>query len=217
MRSREEQETIVGSRQPRRSAWLLVLGGVALAALLLGAAPQTRNDRGEGDGGGVKVAAASQSSPRSDTGGMHGKELQAVGTSGSHDEVVGAADAAVVREIETITGTNDAMSLVGRRVDLHVDVQEHANDHAFWVGSPDNRLLVVWGRDHRDDTNRQAGVPAGNGIEWGQGRRAAISGVVHSIRFQENRNAWDLTDEHERELHDRKIYIHAQSVMPEGE
>lgn len=216
MGSREQQEKIVGHSRRRRLAWLLVLGGVALAAVLLWA-PPNGNDRGEGDGIGVTVAAAGQRAPHSDIGGPHSNELQAVGTSGSHDEVVGAEDAAVVREIETITGTNDAMSLVGRRVDLHVDVQEHANDHAFWVGSRDNRLLVVWGRDHRDGSKVQAGVPAGNGVDWGQGRRAAIAGVVRSIPIQENRNAWGLTDEHERELHDRKIYIHAQSVMPEGE
>jgi hypothetical protein len=141
-----------------------------------------------------------------------------VGTTGSHDDASGGEDAAVLREIETITGANDAMSLVGRRVDLHVDVQSRANDYAFWVGSPDNRLLVVLGRDNRNGTKRQAGVPANHGITpVRDGQRAAISGVLRAIPIAEHRYSWDLTADDEKELSERKVYIRAEAVTPESE
>jgi hypothetical protein len=214
---RYEQEKMIGTRHPRRARWLLAGGCLALAALLVWLVPQNRNDREEWSGGGVEVGSANQGSAHSDMAGPQGKEPQAVATTGSHDEA-GGEDAAVVREIETITGTNDANSLVGRRVDLHVDVQSRANDHAFWVGSPDNRLLVVWGRDNRNGTKRQAGVPADHGIApVRHGERAAISGVIRPVPIKEHRYGWNLTEDDERELSERKIYIHAEAVSPESE
>ena len=217
MDPRYEHEKMIHVRHPRRARWLLVLGGLALAAIMVWAVPQNRNDREDWEGGGVKVGSANQGSPHSDMGGPQGQEPQAVGTAG-HDEATAAEDAAVVREIETITGANDATSLVGRRVDLHVDVQDRANDHAFWVGSPDNRLLVVWARDNRDGTGRQAGAPSNHRIDPVQhGQRAAISGVLRPVPIKEQRYGWDLTAEDERELSDRKIYIHAETVTPEGD
>jgi hypothetical protein len=212
-----ERDKMVTSRHPRRARWLLVLGGLALAAIFVWAMPQNRNDREDWEGGGVEVGSANQGSAHSDMDASQRSQAAPVGTTGNHDEA-GAEDAAVLREIETITGANDAMALVGRRVDLHVDVQARANDHAFWVGSPDNRLLVVLGRDNRNGTKRQSGVPASHGIEpVRDGQRAAISGVVRSIPIKEQRYNWNLTADDERELSERKVYIHAERVSPESE
>jgi hypothetical protein len=215
MDPRDERDKTIGNRHPRRARWLLALGGLVLAAVFVWAMPQNRNDRERWSGGGVEVGSAGRGSTHSDVGGPDGAR-EAVGTTGSHDDAV-AADAAVVREIETITGANDAMSLVGRRVDLHVDVQSRANDHAFWVGSPDNRLLVVMGRDNRNGAKRQSGAPASHAVEpVRHGQRAAISGVVRSIPNKEQRFNWNLTEDDERELSERKVYIHAESVSPES-
>jgi hypothetical protein len=208
---------MIGIRRPARARWLLVLGGLALAAVLVWLVPQNRNDREEWSGGGVTVGSANQGSAHSDMAGPQGKEQQAVATTGDHDEATGGEDASVVREIETITGANDATSLIGRRVDLHVDVQSRANDYAFWVGSPDNRLLVVWARDNRTGTKRQAGVPAAHDIAAVRdGERAAISGVIRSLPIKEHRYNWNLTADDERELGERKIYIHAERVNRES-
>jgi hypothetical protein len=212
-----EREKMVGSRHPRRARWMLIVGGLALAAVMVWLVPQNRNDREDWEGGGVKVGSANQGSAHSDMGAPQTPEGNAVGTAGSHDAALGVDDPTVLREVETITGANDAMSLVGRRVDLHVDVQARANDHAFWVGSPDNRVLVVWGRDNRDGARRQAGIPASHGIEpVHDGQRAAISGVVRPIPIAEQRFSWDLTEQDRKELGDRKIYIRADTVRPEG-
>ena len=140
-----------------------------------------------------------------------------VGTSGTHDSAAEATGADVITEIETITGTNDAMALVGRRVDLHVDVHSRANDYAFWVGPPDNRLLVVIGRDTRGGPQRQRGEPSRHRIAPVRGgQRAAISGVIRRAPKAEQRYSWNLTREDERELSDRKVYIDAEAVGSEG-
>ena len=177
---------------------LFVLGLVALAALGLWLVPQNRDDR-------ITPRDRAVEPPR------------AVGTSGTHDGSSEAPDANAVTEIETITGVNDGMTLVGRRVDLHVEVQQRANDVAFWVGSPDNRVLVVLGRDNRTGEQRQKGAPSGHGISPVRGgQRAAISGVIRPVPPAEQRMSWSLTEADEKELADRKIYIRADTVSSEG-
>jgi hypothetical protein len=176
--------------------WLFAFGLLLALALGILLVPQNRIDR-------ELTADAAAVAP--------------VGTSGTHDNAAEARGADLITEIETITGTNDAMALVGRRVDLHVEVQDRANDHAFWVGSPDNRLLVVIGRDRRDGSQRQRGKPSNHGIAPVRGgQRAAISGVIRPAPKAEQRYSWNLTRDDERELADRKIYIDADSVSSEG-
>jgi hypothetical protein len=148
----------------------------------------------------------------------------AVGTSGqqvpfpasdvvaaSHDEDL---QPSLIREIETITGANDAMALTGRRVDLHVDVQERATDVAFWVGPRDNRVLVVLARARdRGQRNQSAG-------HWispvHAGQRAAISGVVRAVPAADEMSGWNLSEDDKAELDDRKVYIRADGVTSEG-
>jgi hypothetical protein len=177
---------------------LFVLGLVVLAALALWFVPQNRDDR-------ILARDQSVEPPR------------AVGTVGTGDDSAGTANANALTEIETITGINDGMTLVGRRVDLHVEVQERANDIAFWVGPRDNRVLVVLARDNRTGIQRQQGDTAGHGISPVHGgQRAAISGVIRPVPPPEQRMSWNLTEGDERELADRKIYIRADSVSTEG-
>jgi hypothetical protein len=213
-----ERERTIGWRHRRGLRWGLVAALFAVAALGLLLVPQNRNDREQWEGGGVVVGSASQGSSHSDIGSPAARNDRAVGTAGGSHGGNRAPGAATVREIETITGANDAMALVGHRVDLHVDVQSRANDVAFWVGTPDNRVLVVLGRDHRDGARRQAGEPAGHRILPVQnGQRAAISGVVQPIPRAEHRYSWDLTEKDWQELQERKIYIRAETVTPEAE
>ena len=176
--------------------WLFVLGVVLLLAVGILLVPQNRTDREVARG-------QTADSP--------------VGTSGTHAALAESPEGDVITEVETITGTNDAMALVGRRVDLHVDVQNRANDYAFWVGSPDNRLLVVIGRDRRTGSQRQRGEAAGHWIAPVRGgQRAAISGVIRPAPKAEHRYNWNLTRDDDRELADRKVYIAADSVRSEG-
>jgi hypothetical protein len=177
---------------------LFFLGLVALAAFGLWLVPQNRDDRS-------LVRDLVAESPRP------------VGTSGTPQDSMAAPDANALTEIETITGINDGMTLVGRRVDLHVEVQERANDIAFWVGPRDNRVLVVLARDNRTGAQQQQGLPSSHGISpLHSGQPAAISGVIRPVPPAEQRMSWSLTKADEKELADRKIYIRADSVSSEG-
>lgn len=130
----------------------------------------------------------------------------AVGTSGTHQGAAEDENADAIRDIETITGANDGMTLVGRRVDLHVEVQDLANERAFWVGSPDNRVLVVL----RLDSPTHRTVPVHDG------QVAIISGVVRRMPKPEEVTGWRLTKRDGEELADRKIYIRADTVGSVG-
>jgi hypothetical protein len=206
-----EREKMVGARHPHRGRWLLLLAVIAIAIAGVWLVPQNRNDRENRDGSGV----ASGSTGRETAAGEPANK--AVGTSGHARGSAESDGAQVVTEIETITGANDAMSLVGRRVDLHVDVLSRANDHAFWVGSPDNRLLVVFGRDNRTGSKRQTGVPATHGVSpVRNGQTAAISGTIQPVPKAEDRLNWALTEADNNELKDRKVYIRADTVSSDG-
>jgi hypothetical protein len=210
-----ERDKMIGARHPRRSRWLLALGALTVAALFVWSMPLNQDRRELSEGG--EVGARQGGSSQAGNASPESRPQDLVGTAGSHEGAKPDEDATVLREIETITGANDAMALVGRRVDLHVDVQARANDHAFWVGPTDNRVLVVWGRDNRDSSERQAGAPASDEVALVRdGQRAAISGVIEPIPIAEGRFSWDLTEQDQRELGERKVYIRADSVKPES-
>ena len=116
----------------------------------------------------------------------------AVGTTGVRD-----IDNGVIHELETITGINDGHQLIGRRVDLHVPVQQHLNDIAFWVGSRDNRVLVV-------------GTP--NAHDGSAGPLTAISGTVRALPQEEEMHRWGLSESARTELMQRRIYVRADAV-----
>lgn len=213
-RAAYEHDKTIGARHPRRNRWLWLLAALALAGAGIWLVPQNRNDRESWRSGGVAVGSRGKNTPFDDT---SAAPRQEVGTSGARDRASAEETPRVIREIETITGANDAMALVGRRVDLHVDVQSKINDVAFWVGPPGNRVLVVLARDNRNGAKRQKGVPASHGIIPVQdGQQAAISGVVRPVPAAEHRFSWNLTERDERELRDRKIYIRADSIRSEG-
>jgi hypothetical protein len=186
--------------------WVVPL--VAAFALSLWLIPEESSDRDVQEGGGVPVG----------TSGMPGSGLNP-----APDDARPAPDAAahesagVLTELETITGAIDGNELVGRRVDLHVDVQNRANDVAFWVGSRDNRILVVMARDNRSGRQRQLGVGAGHNIvPVHDGQRATISGVIRRLPDAQAMASWGLTVAEKSELTDRKIYIRADHVSSEG-
>jgi hypothetical protein len=139
----------------------------------------------------------------------------AVGTSGVASDVREAAvDSGIIREIERITGTD--RELIGRRISIELPVLESANDNAFWIGSGDNRLLVVVRRDRRDDAQRQQGAVAPNGIAPGRnGQTATITGTFQPIPAPEEMTSWGLTTRDKVQLARRPIYIRVDTVRTE--
>jgi hypothetical protein len=124
---------------------------------------------------------------------------------------------ATIKEIETITGDLDGHQLIGRRVDLHVNAQNVVNGRAFWVGSSDNRLLVVIARDTRSGGQHQRGDAPSHRISPAhRGQKTTISGTIQKVPAVETMESWGLTTADKAELADRKIYIRADNVSTEG-
>jgi hypothetical protein len=140
----------------------------------------------------------------------------AVGTAGRaapSPESAVASDSSVIRDVETITGLVDAHPLIGRKVDLHIPVSEHANDEAFWIGQGDNRVLVVLQRDRRDGAQRQEGLIATSGIApLEAGKTAEISGSIQKLPASEEMYSWGLTRRDVREAAAMGVFLRADQV-----
>jgi hypothetical protein len=139
---------------------------------------------------------------------------EVAGTAGTASTIpVPSDDPAVIREVESITGLVDRHPLIGQKVELHVPVAERAADHAFWIGEPGNRLLVVLRRDHRDDVQRQEGLVAGNGIATLEpGKTAVIAGSIQKLPRFEDMYSWGLTRLDRAELGSMGVYLRADQV-----
>ena len=167
----------------RTATWAAFIGIVAVIATLMWAAPyRTRQ--------GVSLA----SNPP-------------VGTAGREGADEPEESPATLHDLETVTGTVDPHELIGRRVDFHVKVADINNYTSFWVGSKDNRMLVVC----------LHGASSPNDIKLvAPGQTVRITGTIEDIPNAEARYNWGLTDSQRRALEDQKVYIRAEHVTPEG-
>ena len=212
--------------RPRSYTWLKATGALAAVAALFAAIwmlsemPKERNlavypnVQERADQGDLSVRATAPGEEAVDT-------SDAIGTSGA----VSAADAggfeatapSIIQDLATITGDLDGTGLIGRRVDLHVPVLQEHNALTFWVGSADNRLLVVLERDVRDSAEHQSGRGPAHGILPVQrGQQATISGTIQAVPPREERASWGLTNAQQKELESRRIYLRADTVRSAG-
>ena len=123
----------------------------------------------------------------------------------------------VVRNLDQILGGRDPKELVGRQVEFEAPVLDDGNPVTFWIGTGDDRLLVVMGRDSRDVQDRQTSTPPSHGIAPVQrGQQAIISGTIQEVPSAEERYNWRLTREQTRELERRGVYVRAHSVRTNG-
>ena len=123
----------------------------------------------------------------------------------------------VVRNLDQILGGRDPKELVGRQVEFEAPVLDDGNPVTFWIGTGDDRLLVVMGRDSRDVQDRQTSTPPSHGIPPVQrGQQAIISGTIQEVPSAEERYNWRLTREQTRELERRGVYVRAHSVRSYG-
>lgn len=138
----------------------------------------------------------------------------AVGTAGSDQSVVtDAMSPALVRQIEEITGQNGGRALIGRQVELQVPMASHANDRAFWVGTADNRILVVPERDRRDSRERQLGLVADHDIGYLEsGKTAVVTGTIEPLPSTELMYSWDLTREDVAQVAALGVYLRADRI-----
>jgi hypothetical protein len=110
-----------------------------------------------------------------------------VGTAGRERTDEQDESLATLHDLETVTGTVDPHELIDQRVDFHEKVTDINNDMSFWVGTKDNRMLVVLGRRAPSPNDIKPATP---------GQMVHITGTI--------------------EGQDRNVYIRAEHVMPEG-
>lgn len=209
--------------RPRGYGWLKALGAlvvliaVGAAIWMLAETPKERNLAGypntqeRRDQGELSV--------RADEGTLQeGEAGRAIGTSGGDDPAAfEATEPSIIQDLATITGSVDSAELIGRRVDLHIPVLQQHNAVTFWVGSADNRLLVVLERDVRSSQERNTSKPPSHGIVPVQrGQQVTISGTIQEVPRREERASWSLTRDQERELESRRIYLRADTVRTTG-
>lgn len=141
-----------------------------------------------------------------------------VGTSGVSAGTAsesGTTRDAAIQDLRAILGTDDPRSLAGRPVEITVPALREQNLTTFWIGSADDRLLVVLNRDTRNGGERQASKAPEHGIATGAHGQAVVSGTVERVPSSEQRANWDLTAAQTRELERRGVYIRADKVSTE--
>jgi len=116
-----------------------------------------------------------------------------VGTAGHASADEPDESPSTLHDLETVTGAVDPHELIGRRVDFHVKVADINNYTSFWVGSTDNRMLVIHGAPSPNEINPAA-----------PGQLVRITGTIEDFP-----NA-------ETAFKDEKVYIRAERVTPEG-
>lgn len=156
----------------RIATWGIVVGVLALVVALMWAGPYMRGRHGAG--------AAPVGNPP-------------VGTAGHASADEPDESPSTLHDLETVTGAVDPHELIGRRVDFHVHVADINNNTSFWVGSQDNRMLVIHGAPSPNDVNPAA-----------PGQLVRITGTIEDFP-----NA-------ETAFKDEKVYIRAERVTPEG-
>jgi hypothetical protein len=155
----------------RIATWGIVIGVLALVVALVWAGPYTQSRHGAGV------------SPVSDP---------PVGTAGHANAGEPDESPSTLHDLETVTGAVDPHELIGRRVDFHVKVADINNDTSFWVGSTDNRMLVIHG------------VPSPDINPAAPGQLVRIIGTIED--FPNAETAFKA----------EKVYIRAARVTPEG-
>jgi hypothetical protein len=139
---------------------------------------------------------------------------EAVGTSGQAETATVPEDDSASSALPAVTSiAGDPRKAVGRRVNFEVPVSGSANDEAFWIGSEGQRVLVVFGRDHRNGEQRQESRVVDSGIApLEAGRIAAISGSIQELPKEEEMYSWGLTRRDRRELASTGVYLRADRV-----
>jgi hypothetical protein len=211
---------------PRRH-WVLIIGGIsaavlAVAVVLWGMAETNKNTdltfQGNRRATDIRPRAAN---PLRES--WYKDPASPVGTSGAAGD--GASEPGVtptspepIQTLSAILGTDDPRTLVGRRVHISVPAVSHRNVTTFWIGSAEDGLLVVLGRDTRGGEERQASVPPQHDIgPIIGGHHVSITGTVTAVPRAEDRYNWDLTGAQTQELKRRGVFIRADCVETSGQ
>jgi hypothetical protein len=142
-----------------------------------------------------------------------------IGTSGSAGatEATEATEREAIqeelRDVAAVVNHPNAADLVGQRVVVHVPIESDSRV-TYWVGPPDNQLLVVLHRDVRGGEARMASEPSTHRIgELEAGEVATIAGTIQRVpKREQDRFSWDLTASQRKEVEARGVYLLADNL-----
>lgn len=188
--------------RPLLGVWMLGIGFVAIALVMVKLFSAAEQQQGAGIPGTVGTA-----------GTEYGVSGSATGGAASED--VGGRNAEV---LESIVRSGDDPRLIGRHVELQVDSERmEENLAAFWMGDGNRRVLVVLHRDTRTPSQRQDGEVASHGIApAAPGQPVTISGTVQRLPRAEEMASWRLTRADRAALQGQRVYIRAHTVRTAG-
>jgi hypothetical protein len=148
--------------------------------------------------------------------GMQYDPAKVIGTSGT--PAAAPTDAAAVqeenREVDAILRDHAPADLIGQRVEVKVPIKTDNSMVTYWVGPPDQSLLVVLHRDVRNGLARMASEPSAHAIAPVKvGDVATLSGTIQRVPHSEQtRFSWDLTAAQRKDVETRGIYLLADSL-----
>jgi hypothetical protein len=136
------------------------------------------------------------------------------GTAGELPSQVPATVGTPVGELLDIGPPHELTDLIGRRVQLVIDLRTRFHDIAFWTGSPPDDLLVVLARDARTGIERQLGLPSETRFAAvSGGEYVTVSGIVMPVPEPEAMFSWRLTRRDAALLEERGVYVHLDRVV----
>jgi hypothetical protein len=106
-----------------------------------------------------------------------------------------------------------ARDLIGRQMDVQVDVGRHGNDIAFWSGTAPDDLLAVIDRDLRTEGERAAGRPAERAMALPLAGTVMLRGTVEPVPHAEAMYGWGLTRADTRRLAEKGVYLRLHQIV----
>jgi hypothetical protein len=104
--------------------------------------------------------------------------------------------------------------LIGRQMDIQIDIGRYGNDVAFWWGSAPNDVLAVIARDHRSADERASGRPAERAIELPITGVVTLRGTIEPVPYAEATYGWGLTRTDARRLATKGVYLRLHQIVP---
>ena len=102
--------------------------------------------------------------------------------------------------------------MLGREIDVQIDIGRYGNDVAFWWGTPPNDILAVIARDVRSPEERVSGRPATHPMDLPASGMVTLRGTIETVPHGEAMYSWGLTRDDGRRLATKGVYLRLSRV-----
>jgi hypothetical protein len=100
----------------------------------------------------------------------------------------------------------------GQRMTVTTDIGRAVNDVAFWSGTPPDDILVVVGRDVREEVARGFGRAADQRFELPHNGRVTLEGTIEPMPYAEGTYSWGLTRPDFQRLSAKGVYLRLHAI-----